>query len=88
MKIEHPISPPERAKTARLLWEFLRENKLSNLWLVQELAKEGFVISNTTASSVMSGALVSPRGDEFLSRATRICEKYKQSFSSQPRSRT
>lgn len=63
-------------------------NKLTYGWLIQELENEGFTISKTTVSSVLAGLLVSPKGDEFLMRAERICKKYKQSFNSNPQSGT
>ena len=48
--------------------------------------KIGF--SKVSWLGVLAGLLVSPKGDEFLMRAERICKKYKQSFNSNPQSGT
>lgn len=81
-----PRTPKERAQKATFVRATIDMNKLSYVWLIHELKREGFTISNTTVSSVLAGLLVSPKGDEFLMRAERICKRYKQSWSTSPQS--
>lgn len=81
-----PRTPKERVRKATFFRMTVEMNKLTYGWLIQELKNEGFTISKTTVSSVLAGLLVSPKGDEFLMRAERICKRYKQSFSSQQQS--
>lgn len=81
-----PRTPKERAQKATFIRTTKDMNKLSNVWLIHELSKEGFVIAQQTVSSVLSGSLVSPKGDEFLMRAERICKRYKQSLNTSPQS--
>lgn len=83
-----PRTPRERVQKAMFIRMTVTMNKLTYGWLIQELKNEGFTISKTTVSSVLAGLLVSPKGDEFLMRAERICKKYKQSFNSNPQSGT
>lgn len=83
-----PRTPRERVQKAMFIRMTVTMNKLTYGWLIQELENEGFTISKTTVSSVLAGMLVSPKGDEFLMRAERICKKYKQSFNSNPQSGT
>lgn len=83
-----PRTPRERVQKAMFIRMTVTMNKLTYGWLIQELENEGFTISKTTVSSVLAGLLVSPKGDEFLMRAERICKKYKQSFNSNPQSGT
>lgn len=83
-----PRTPRERVQKAMFIRMTVTMNKLTYGWLIQELENEGFTISKTTVSSVLAGLLVSPKGDEFLIRAERICKKYKQSFNSNPQSGT
>lgn len=75
-----PRTPRERVQKATFIRMTVTVNKLTYSWLIQELANEGFVISKTTVSSALAGGLVSPKADEFLMRAERICKRYKQSF--------
>lgn len=81
-----PRTPRERVQKATFVRMTVEMNKLTYGWLIQELKNEGFTISKTTVSSVLAGLLVSPKGDEFLMRAERICKRYKQSFSNQQQS--
>ena len=81
-----PRTPRERVQKATFVRMTVEMNKLTYGWLIQELKNEGFTISKTTVSSVLAGMLVSPKGDEFLMRAERICKRYKQSFSNPQRS--
>lgn len=84
-----PRTPKERAQKATFIQTTLDANKLSKVWLMHQLLiKEGFKIQPQTVTSVMSGALVSPKGDEFLMRAERICKdyKYRQSLNISPQS--
>ncbi len=81
-----PRTPRERVQKATFIRMTVEVNKLTYQWLIQELKNEGFPIAKQTVSSVLAGLLVSPKGDEFLMRAERICKKYKQSFSSQQQS--
>lgn len=81
-----PRTPGDRVQKATFIRMIVETNKLTYQWLIQELAKEGFIISKTTVSSVLAGLLVSPKGDEFLMRAERICKKYKQSWNTAPQS--
>ena len=81
-----PRTPRERVQKATFIRRTVEVNKLTYQWLIQELKNEGFPIAKQTVSSVLAGLLVSPKGDEFLMRAERICKKYKQSFSSQQQS--
>lgn len=83
-----PRTPRERAQKATFIRMTVEMNKLTYSWLIQELKSEGFPIAKQTVSSVLAGLLVSPKGDEFLMRAERICKKYKQSFNSNPQSGT
>ena len=83
-----PRTPRERVQKATFIRMTVTVNKLTYGWLIQELANEGFVISKTTVSSALAGSLVSPKADEFLMRAERICKRYKQSFSTNPLSGT
>nr|DAH22866.1 MAG TPA: hypothetical protein [Caudoviricetes sp.] len=78
----------ERVQKATFIRMTVEVNKLTYQWLIQELKNEGFPIAKQTVSSVLAGMLVSPKGDEFLMRAERICKKYKQSFNSNPQSGT
>ena len=82
-----PRTPKERAQKATFIRMTIDMNKLSNVWLMHELlVKEGFSINPQTVSSVLSGSLVSPKGDEFLMRAERICKKYRQNWNTNPQS--
>lgn len=81
-----PRTPRERVQKATFIRMTVESNKLTYQWLIQELKNEGFPIAKQTVSSVLAGLLVSPKGDEFLMRAERICKKYKQSFNSNPQS--
>lgn len=81
-----PRTPGDRVQKATFIRMIVETNKLTYQWLIQELTKEGFIISKTTVSSVLAGLLVSPKGDEFLMRAERICKKYKQSWNTAPQS--
>ena len=81
-----PRTPRERVQKATFIRMTVEVNKLTYQWLIQELKSDGFTISKTTVSSVLAGLLVSPKGDEFLMRAERICKKYRQSFNSNPQS--
>lgn len=83
-----PRTPRERVQKATFIRMTVEVNKLTYQWLIQELKSEGFTISKTTVSSVLAGLLVSPKGDEFLMRAERICKHYRQSFNSNPQSGT
>jgi len=83
-----PRTPRERVQKATFIRMTVEVNKLTYQWLIQELKNEGFPIAKQTVSSVLAGLLVSPKGDEFLMRAERICKKYKQSFNSNPQSGT
>lgn len=83
-----PRTPRERVQKATFIRMTVEMNKLTYQWLIQELKSDGFTISKTTVSSVLAGLLVSPKGDEFLMRAERICKKYRQSFNSNPQSGT
>ena len=83
-----PRTPRERVQKATFIRMTVEVNKLTYQWLIQELKNEGFPIAKQTVSSVLAGLLVSPKGDEFLMRAERICKKYKQSFNSKPQSGT
>ena len=83
-----PRTPKERVQKATFIRMTVEVNKLTYQWLIQELKNEGFPIAKQTVSSVLAGLLVSPKGDEFLMRAERICKKYKQSFNSNPQSGT
>ncbi len=83
-----PRTPRERVQKATFIRMTVEMNKLTYQWLIQELKNEGFPIAKQTVSSVLAGLLVSPKGDEFLMRAERICKKYKQSFNSNPQSGT
>lgn len=83
-----PRTPRERVQKATFIRMTVEVNKLTYQWLIQELKSEGFTIAKQTVSSVLAGLLVSPKGDEFLMRAERICKKYKQSFNSNPQSGT
>ncbi len=83
-----PRTPRERVQKATFIRMTVESNKLTYQWLIQELKNEGFPIAKQTVSSVLAGLLVSPKGDEFLMRAERICKKYKQSFNSNPQSGT
>ena len=83
-----PQTPRERVQKAMFIRMTVTMNKLTYGWLIQELANEGFVISKTTVSSALTGSLVSPKTDEFLMRAERICKKYRQSFPTNPPSGT
>lgn len=83
-----PRTPRERVQKATFIRMTVELNKLTYQWLIQELKNEGFPIAKQTVSSVLAGLLVSPKGDEFLMRAERICKKYKQSFNSNPQSGT
>lgn len=75
-----PRTPRERVQKATFIRMTVEVNKLTYQWLIQELKSEGFPIAKQTVSSVLAGLLVSPKGDEFLMRAERICKKYRQSF--------
>ena len=83
-----PRTPRERVQKATFIRMTVEVNKLTYQWLIQELKNEGFPIAKQTVSSVLAGLLVSPKGDEFLMRAERICKKYKQGFNSNPQSGT
>lgn len=83
-----PRTPRERVQKATFIRMTVEVNKLTYQWLIQELKNEGFPIAKQTVSSVLAGLLVSPKGDEFLMRAERICKKYRQSFNSNPQSGT
>lgn len=83
-----PRTPRERVQKATFIRMTVEVNKLTYQWLIQELKSDGFTISKTTVSSVLAGLLVSPKGDEFLMRAERICKKYRQRFNSNPQSGT
>lgn len=83
-----PRTKQEREQKVTFIRTIKEMNKLSDVWLVQELEKEGFKISNTTVSSIMSGALVSPKGDEFLLRAYRICQRYETDWNGRRQSGT
>lgn len=83
-----PRTPRERVQKATFIRMTVELNKLTYQWLIQELKNEGFPIAKQTVSSVLAGLLVSPKGDEFLMRAERICKKYRQSFNSNPQSGT
>lgn len=83
-----PRTPRERVQKAVFIRTTVTVNKLTYGWLIQELASEGFSISKTTVSSALAGSLVSPKTDEFLMRAERICKRYRQSFPTGQRSGT
>lgn len=83
-----PRTPRERVQKATFIRMTVESNKLTYQWLIRELESEGFPIAKQTVSSVLAGLLVSPKGDEFLMRAERICKKYRQSFNSNPQSGT
>lgn len=83
-----PRTPRERVQKATFIRMTVEVNKLTYQWLIQELKSDGFTISKTTVSSVLAGLLVSPKGDEFLMRAERICKRYRQSFPTRQQSGT
>lgn len=83
-----PRTPRERVQKAVFIRMTVTMNKLTYGWLIQELENEGFTISKTTVSSALAGSLVSPKTDEFLMRAERICKKYRQSFPTRQQSGT
>lgn len=83
-----PRTPRERVQKAVFIRTTVTVNKLTYGWLIQELENEGFAISKTTVSSALAGSLVSPKTDEFLMRAERICKRYKQSYLGEPQSGT
>lgn len=83
-----PRTKQERDEKTAFIRTIKEMNKLSDVWLVKELEKEGFRISNTTVSSIMSGTLVSPKGDEFLLRAYRICQRYETDWNGRRQSET
>ena len=83
-----PRTPRERVQKATFIRMTVEVNKLTYQWLIRELESDGFTISKTTVSSVLAGLLVSPKGDEFLMRAERICERYRQSFPARQQSGT
>ena len=83
-----PRTPRERVQKATFIRMTVEVNKLTYQWLIRELESDGFTISKTTVSSVLAGLLVSPKGDEFLMRAERICKRYRQSFPTRPQSGT
>lgn len=83
-----PRTPEERVQKATFIRMTVEANKLTYQWLIQELESDGFTISKTTVSSVLAGLLVSPKGDEFLMRAERICKRYRQSFPARQQSGT
>lgn len=83
-----PRTPRERAQKATFIRMTVEMNKLTYSWLIQELSSEGFSISKTTVSSALAGSLVSPKADEFLMRAERICKRYRQSFPTRQQSGT
>ena len=81
-----PLTPEERVQKATFIRMTVEANKLTYQWLIQELKSDGFTISKTTVSSVLAGLLVSPKGDEFLMRAERLCKKYRQSWNTNQQS--
>lgn len=83
-----PRTPRERVQKAMFIRMTVTMNKLTYGWLIQELENEGFTISKTTVSSALAGSLVSPKTDEFLMRAERICKRYRQSFLTRQQSGT
>lgn len=83
-----PRTPEERVQKATFIRMTVEMNKLTYSWLIQELASEGFSISKTTVSSALAGSLVSPKADEFLMWAERICKRYRQSFPTRQQSGT
>lgn len=83
-----PRTKQERDEKTAFIRKTVETSRVGYVWLVQELEKEGFRISNTTVSSIMSGALVSPKGDEFLLRAYRICQRYETDWNGRRQSGT
>lgn len=83
-----PRTPRERVQKAVFIRTTVTVNKLTYGWLIQELENEGFTIRKTTVSSALAGSLVSPKTDEFLMRAERICKRYKQSYLGESQSGT
>lgn len=78
-KLKLPQSYGEREKLAKHIRQTLDVYNLRNNWMVQQLRREGFIISKTQLCDVLALRYPGPKGDEFLARAERICVKYEQS---------
>lgn len=74
-----PQSYGEREKLAKHIRETLDIYNLRNNWLIQQLRSEGFIISKTQLCDALALRHISPKMDEFLARAEKICVKYEQS---------
>lgn len=85
-KLKLPQSYGEREKLAKHIRETLNTYNLRNNWLIQQLRSEGFIISKTQLCDAMALRNISPKADEFLARAEKICVKYEQSCFAIPQS--
>lgn len=85
-KLKLPQSYGEREKLAKHIRETLNTYNLRNNWLIQQLRQEGFIISKTQLCDALALRNISPKADEFLGRAERICRKYASSCFGQTQS--
>lgn len=85
-KLKLPQSYGEREKLAKHIRETLNTYNLRNNWLIQQLRQEGFIISKTQLCDALALRNISPKADEFLGRAERICKKYENSCFGQTQS--
>lgn len=85
-KLKFPQSYGEREKLAKHIRETLDTCILQNNWLILQLRQEGFIISPTQLCDALALRNISPKADEFLARAEKICVKYEQSCFAIPQS--
>ncbi len=85
-KLNLPQSYGEREKLAKYIRQTLNTYNLRNNWLIQQLRSEGFIISKTQLCDALAVRCMTPKTDEFLARAERICKLYEQSCFGQTRS--
>ncbi len=78
-KLKLPQSYGEREKLAKHIRQTLDVYNLRNNWMIQQLRREGFIISKTQLCDALALRYTAPKVDEFLARAERICVKYEQS---------
>lgn len=79
-KLHIPTTNEERRKIAKFVRGTLNECQLRLNWLILQLSRDGFKVTRSQASDLLSLRMVYPKGDEFLARAERICKQYRQLY--------
>lgn len=54
----------------------IRQNRLSNMWVMEQLSKDGIVVSSSTLSAVLCGARKGPAADKMLEKIKEILDDY------------